>query len=299
MTTNQRIRVVLTMTVLLCFAANLLGTFGLMGVDWRSEEASAFCFATGAGLLVGQIVLLGIWGTLGAEAVAFRLPRCLGLSVLVLFSCLFGANLSQEPLPLEVSGAAMVLFLILTGPLWIVRYLSRCRLVLAESRPSNSREQFTLRHIMMWTAVIAGMIVFGKLIFQDPAQPRVGAPSIGIVVQMVSVVAVFSILIALIGTPLVWAILWEGFPIRGWYAIGTGLVLAPVLVGESAFAITGDRPSVDDYFWVVGAIFAFGLAAATMTAAGLFLARALGFRFLPRHQPRSVTFGNDERADRW
>lgn len=263
---------------------NVVGTMGVIGVlDSRPGDWALVMLGVGAGLILGEVTLLAIWGVLSAEPLVIRLPRALALAVLIFYSWQLGILLSTEEIPVDVSlvlsGLAMLLFLVLTTPLWIARNYLRCH-ISAVGRTSSAREQFTLRHILLWTAIVAGLTVLGRAIFAGYADSG-GLPRAQEFVQIVAVVSVISLFVALLGLPLCWCVLMPTPSRRARQLSLLILLLGPPIVPETFYWIIGEFPDGDDRAIAVMAWYGFGLAAATITVGGLLIARRLGFQLLP------------------
>jgi len=293
MASRSIVRVAFSIWIGTCFAGNLLGTCFLYDLS-DPEMFKLVCYGAGCGLNLGQVTLLAIWGVLSVEPLVIRLPRALALSVLVLYSWLLGATMADPNFPIEISivisGLAMLFFAILTTPFWVVRWVS-LRRVVTQHQVDVPREQFTLRHILIWTAVVAGMTGLGKLIAQSQSEQANGMPPFGILMQMIVMVAIVSLFVAIVGLPAAWGVLTKRPSFLAWSVILAILCFGPPVLHEGIYLVVAQRPFFEQSMMGILAWYAFAVAALMMTVAGLLLARVLGFRFLPvprrtdRHPP--------------
>jgi hypothetical protein len=201
----------------------------------------------------------------------------------VLFSWLIGATVADERFPFEVSVVVsyftIVLFVVLSGPFWLARWVSKKRIAKPLAAAEGVREQFTVRHILIWTAVVAGIVSLGRLILGSQAQQN-DMPPIGILFMFARFVAIIGLLVAAVGLPMVWAVLTERPSRRVWHLILGICCVAPLVVHELLWVIAGQAPSTEDRVSGLMAWYGFAAAAVLMTGAGLMLARAHGYRLL-------------------
>ncbi len=135
---------------------------------------------------------------------------------------------------------------------------------------------------MIWTAVVAAITAIGKLIFVTAAaEVGSGMPPMGILFRFASIVAIISLFVALVALPMVWVVLRHRPSPRGRYAIVGTFLVGPMLLHEVLYFVIGQQPSVKDRFIGICAWYGFLLATLVVTAAGLWLARICGFRFMP------------------
>jgi hypothetical protein len=153
----------------------------------------------------------------------------------VLFSWLIGATVADERFPFEVSVVVsyftIVLFVVLSGPFWLARWVSKKRIAKPLAAAEGVREQFTVRHILIWTAVVAGIVSLGRLILGSQAQQN-DMPPIGILFMFARFVAIIGLLVAAVGLPMVWAVLTERPSRRVWHLILGICCVAPLVVHE-------------------------------------------------------------------
>ncbi len=283
MTSRRTVRIAFSVAIGTCFVGNIFAAYYLDHFDFSSERTVYEVYSAAVnGLIFGEATLLAIWCVLSAEPLFIRFPRALALSVLVFYSLLIGMQMAGSAM--EIGGfifssvLTMFVFSVLTVPLWFARRLSRRRIV-SQGQVDVQREQFTMRHILIWTAVVAAMTGLGKLIIQpDFSLDGMQLPPAAHWTFLV-LAALVSLFVAMLGLPLVWGLLAKRPSCR---ALGVALAILcfmPPLWNE----VTAAGHPFDDRVVGIIAGYIFAAAAMTTTGAGLMLARILGFRFIPNY----------------
>lgn len=160
---NGRARVVLGLAAL--FAANLSV---MTATFWFAEAygpVNNWAGQVGAGFLFGQVLMLGLWLTLGDGKWYWRLALTCGASMMIAHSLAWGeAMRSAHARPAEDQSAWVVLVLLAIlllsfAALWPVRQLAKWRLSWQDEtdRVSSSR-QFAIGDLLFWMVPIGGVL---------------------------------------------------------------------------------------------------------------------------------------------
>ncbi len=126
------------------------------------------------GILSGEAALIATWAVLGTGSGLLRLVWALCLGVGVWYCILLGFSITDwlnsrnwnptldiaDALEIGVSFVGSIFFLMV--PLWIARGCFRWQVILTRTdHPSDSR-QFTLRHLLSVTVVVAVLLAAGR-----------------------------------------------------------------------------------------------------------------------------------------
>ena len=234
-------------------AVGLTGAF----VTWLAGPSPTVWGYAFFGIVFGQTSLLGIWGGLGTNRWWIRL-----IGVVVGIGYLFpllGIGIH------ELNGASLFVVLIATMFVTLVFLFVRFFRVAIhlDSRPvaSTGHIQFSIRHLMILTFVIACLITIGRAV-----QPFFPHGEIRFVLLLLSVTG------AIVGIFPVWFILATKRPVL----YGVGLVA----VGTSAGYCIGQVGMFDDLRWMITT----GMEA-MVVAISLLAIRSCGYRLM-RLPPR-------------
>ena len=150
------------------------------------EEYVVTCLA---GVLAGQAALIATWAVLGTGSGLLRLVWALCLGVGVWYCILLGFAITDwlnsrnwnptldiaDALEIGVSIVGSIFFLMV--PLWIARGCFRWQVILTRTdHPTDSR-QFTVRHLLSVTVVVAVLLAAGRPLL-PPGEWRVNPFSI-------------------------------------------------------------------------------------------------------------------------
>ena len=131
----------------------------------QSEPVTILIFSIVAAAGAAQLGLLAIWGVFARQTVGFRTLVSFALLAALLLSMMAGAvavtpEISRAPLS-GLFGVAPLLALLLFVtqiPLWMLRYLTRARIIRAddlEHEDATQRQQFRLLHVFGATTLVA------------------------------------------------------------------------------------------------------------------------------------------------
>ncbi|MHB8974231.1 MAG: hypothetical protein ACYC4N_27670 [Pirellulaceae bacterium] len=201
---------------------------GLVGVyvAYLADSAPTLRGAAFIGLVFGQASLLEIWGGLGTCS---WLTRLIGVVVGIGYLALI-LGIGIHKMDFWTFPIVVVVTLFVLMPLLIVRC---CRVVMhldSSSASAASRIQFTIRHLMIVTFVVACLVSIGKLV--QPHLSR-GDPTF----ELLQI----AILFGLVGVLPVWFTLATKWPIL----YGLGLVA----VGAGAGYCYGWKVIGDENIW--------------------------------------------------
>lgn len=231
------------------------------------KSAGRTDLAAGAlsGLWVGQMSLLGIWSGLGTTGHWKRLVGAvLGVGILYLWVGIVSGDWSMEQLVVPGAFTAFV-----ATPLLIAR---ACRIVIqADSSAITlaSRLQFSIRHLLVLTSVVACVIALGKVV-----QPRIREWF------NASEIVFYAASLILLGVVSSWLILATKRPV----SYGVGLV--------AMSACSGYFPGLSSIFGVTASgMTAFTATSTSVVVVSLLVVRRCGYRLV---QLRKETAG-----ERW
>lgn len=277
MTGNQR-TILFAVIIAVCALLNLC----VPPLFYRSysDEAMYVAFLL-AGGLVSQVCLLATWAALGAQPAPLRIPLSLGALVLGTFAYLAGLQWMDSGMPLDVAivigGAALLGFLAMQCPLWLVRLRTRMRIDRFDAQPltaDQEKGQFGLRHVLLWTTLISVALVVGKA-----AMPTGSLAANTPWFEIAFVLLVCGTFVTLLGIPCIWIVLSDRK--RGpWLGLLLAvLLLGPLLVVTFILAVVGGGAS-NEFGRIVGIVFCLGLGSVGGTLAILSIFRGLGYRLL-------------------
>jgi hypothetical protein len=244
-------------------------------------KLSEVFYGASSGFVFGQVTLLVIWGVLGPEPWSRQLPRSIGLCIFVFYSWIAGTVLGNEPPPTDVSFVLVIfaafMFMILTTPMWIVRRLLSWRIYALDRRERGS-DQFTIRHIMIWTAAIAVLTAIGKVLF-TASNDVTGLPPASMILTFAFMIFGISAFIAALGLPLLWGVLSPRVSLTAWWTIFTVFTVGPVALHECLYLVQGRSPSADDRFFGILAWYGFDILMSLVVCSALWFVRIHGYRF--------------------
>ena len=226
-----------------------------------------------------------MWLTFATSRLAVRLPVSLAIVLLIVFSWFIGLAIIDERPGIEIflitTGFCYLLFALLVLPLWIGQRVSQRRITLwYEPVPMSSKEQFSVRYILIATAGVAGLVTLGQLIFMGESWSGdltiTGRALVGISTMVFWLAAYVLTLV----WSLMWMILVEESRKLGWLlAIVAALTFSPFIVSECLFRLVGRAPP-DLYPWVIAGRCLFGVAMLIVTVISLAIAHSWGFRLI-------------------
>jgi hypothetical protein len=263
-----------------CLTANALGTWILFDMNDFGKPGLVL-YGASSGFVFGQVTLLVIWGVLGPEPLSRQLPRSIGLCIFVFYSWIAGTVLANDPPPTDVSFFlaifAAFMFLILTTPMWIVRRLLSWRIYTLDQRERGS-DQFTIRHIMIWTAAIAVLTAIGRVLFTT-SNDGTGMPPASTIWTSGFMILGISAFIAGLGLPLVWGVLSPRMSHTAWWAIFAVFTVGPMALHECLYLVQGQSPNADDRFFGILSWYGFYILMSLVVCSALWVVRIHGYRF--------------------
>ena len=141
---------------------------------WQDQSGSAFFTVVMMVLVVGQLTLLCVWGTLVEGTFWLRLPWTMLMLVVSCAALAIGAKISEGQVSSsEVMGLGLVwfyAFLVSYIPLKIAAWLFGWRIVQEGSRDESSN-RFAIRDMMVGTAVLAVTLAIGRLLLSGDNFP--------------------------------------------------------------------------------------------------------------------------------
>ena len=239
------------------------------------------------GILSGQAALIATWAVLGTGSGLLRLVWALCLGVCVWYCILIGFSVTDwlnsrnwsptlrisDALEIGVSIVGSVFFFMV--PLWIARGCFRWQLMLTRTDNLTDSRQFTLRHLLSVTIVVAVLLAAGRPLL-PPGEWRVNPFSIpgwilqfGIlcVLSATVVLPVISITMRLDRRPLIFVL-----------ALSPGYCLLLTMAEFIVIgAVMGGRLLDDELIHV---LFFLQLALAVTLASSLRLLQFAGFRLV-------------------
>ena len=238
----------------------LVGVHAVVGIvlAFCSADQPAVSSALFFSLVFCQTSLLGMWCGLGRSHWILRL-----IGLIVGTGCLammLGAGIDE--LSGEIIFVVVAAVLLVAAVTWIVRWLKGAMRQIHDSAP-DAREglQFTIRHLLVLTFVVACLVTIGKAL--APRLPRLHD------VTMLSAIAVCFVSVALVA---IWAILGLG------HVLFRSIVLF-VIAAIVGWILARVIDESDDTFWTSTTILQ-----ATYLMASLLVVRSCGYRFLARHR---------------
>lgn len=173
------------------------------------SDAAMYAAFVLAGGLVSQVCVLATWAALGAQPAPLRIPLSLGALALGTFAYLAGLQWMDSGLPLDVAivigGAALLGFLAMQCPLWLVRLRTRMRIDRFDAQPltaDQEKGQFGLRHVLLWTTLISVALVIGKAAMPTGSLAR-DTPWF----EIAFVLLICGTFVTLLGIPCIWIVL--------------------------------------------------------------------------------------------
>lgn len=242
----------------------LLGVHAVGGVVGASLSADQPSFSSGVffALITSQATLLGMWSGLGMKHGLVRL-LVLGLGIPLLANVLaWGISEADWEIHIFLLIAASLAAL----PTWLLR-LGKVRLGrIGVETPSREGLQFTIKHLLLLTFVVACLLTLGKAL-----APHVRASHL---LAQLTVLAICFVSVALTA---LWAMLGLGNPwLRGLLVMGIA-VGAGITVG---YSLEISRIG----FWIF-----VSLMQAVYLLGSLFVFRKLGYRLLAHRAPEEVS----------
>ncbi|MBC7854841.1 MAG: hypothetical protein IAF94_15520 [Pirellulaceae bacterium] len=224
------------------------------------------------GTLVAQMGLLCTWSVFANIAGWRRVVGILGLSALIFGPLVIGYVVAfrdrEFPTLLRISAGFVLLILIITTttqlPLWILKIFFGWRIGNERTQPSDRRRQFSIRHLLVLTAVIGLLIVATQtMIGLLRVRGWVVLPGVAAIMLLPGIGMLISVVPALVVILRVRQPLW-----RGWNIFWTAILSFIGLAG----LVTGAEGSVGVIFLVVGLPIGLSLPLA--------LARREGYRLM-------------------
>jgi hypothetical protein len=241
-------------------------------IDASSDFAGGIIF----GITFAQIVLLAVWSALGPAKLLPRTLTSFGGTILVALSiALCIARDGAGPgLQWFYIGFIVVQWFAIQTPLWLFRLLFAWRLCWPGEqieRTTQRDRQFGISHLMVWTAVVALTLGFGRWLL--PEDLGVSGPSPREIVEVFVVWTLLTVYNCL----LAWMVVWSTLASRFWalWLIPScfcciGLIFAEIFTFS---AVIG--PGVNtEMIWIVR------LLQAGAASAALLAWRASGFRLI-------------------
>ncbi|MCA9245747.1 MAG: hypothetical protein KDA42_01500 [Planctomycetales bacterium] len=280
-------------------ASCLMNVFLATAAQSMGRSEIFFAFTGMLGLFSAQGALLAIWAALGPGRFVNRFLKSLMIAVPLVVAAGFGFWVGMESLGsahnlVENIWAAVCLLPVVAlaaqTPLLILRRVTRICLVDILARPSdsaNSRSQFDLRTMMLFTTIIAaavgGVSIAVPTVRTRPLEAWVNISVACLVIAGVClVVAIPSVLIYRVASRLDKRATYASLYVLTWLA---GVVLVPML-------FFGALPPVEALFHVTTSVFSFFASALGGIFLGLSVWAEVGFYIRPTSNPRRPSQGN-------
>ncbi len=266
---------------LLGFIATLRPSYGHFGQAGQFDEWLLYPFWIGA-VLFGQPLLLAVWAGLSGRRLAVRWPQAIGLAACLELVVLWASQRHRDAysIGLEYMVVTVGVVVVFGALLGIVRLRYGWRIVLGRDAQgaATTHGQFSLGQLMLWTAVVAGVLALGR--WMTPEGPGASDWSkAGLMLLNALVVGMVSLPLV---TCCVGAVLRKSD--REWFivwAVGAAVIaLAALVIVMMVVAWIFDSSAGDA--GVEGAALA-GLAGAGMIVtlvAGLVVLRLCGYRLV-------------------
>ncbi|MHB0958295.1 MAG: hypothetical protein ACYC0X_12515 [Pirellulaceae bacterium] len=227
------------------------------GTTWRS--------AFSGGILLSQIVLLGIWGGLGGTVLWNRMiDVVLGLAYLTCLTKLIWGRFDDFAPIFVIYATVSMMFVML-----IVRCITGAIYHDRSSTGATRRRQFSIRHLFVLTSVIACLTAIGKLV-----QPLVDASFHGTFVRVILCCIVYAV----IGIIPMWSVLATKRPVFYGICVVAVKVFLAYRLGQ-----IGDPNSNPDVLLIIGIA-----TEATSVTMSLLVVRSWGYRLMPMPSRHSV-----------
>jgi len=209
-----------------------------MAVFIGSADADAeFLVGPFAGLVIGEFAVPVVWGVLGPQRLVTRLAVSLGIVAWLLGTFFLGVLTAEMPPPgpREVAVGVLMLpmlFLAAQLPVWILRAVMGCRLVVGvegQAQAPKDARQFRVADLLLTTAVVAlclGLAQWGIRLTGIPMDAGRDAMILGTLAARCGVIAFCSAVVLLPG---IWAVLIVGNKALG-ALVYVGLAVAAWLV---------------------------------------------------------------------
>lgn len=266
-------------------ACNVLGP----GIFWNARNGSLlmyFAFVA-SGALIAEVVLLGTWCSLSLQPIKYRLPVTATFVVIGACSYCIGLQLAdpsppEQGIPVEVAlliaVAGLGTFAVIQIPLWVIRRATQFRIAIpATAVPGESlqKKQFSIRYLMLGTAVVAVVLV---LVRNSLPGHSVGI-SLRELMEILMLMLSFIGLSSLLSVPCLWIALTEKPSLRPWLVLVCAFVAGPFLVLVCSSMIFGPQVLEESLLGVP--CYEVGLTGTLL--AGLWVLRSLGYRMLVAH----------------
>jgi hypothetical protein len=255
-------------------------------VDGGPAEIEPYVAVFATGALVAEACLLAIWAALGRQAISYRL-LC-PCAILLLATCAFFAGIrssvgpatSRQP-PLQVAMiliiAASLMFVSLQIPLWVlrIRYGRRIDVMTRPQATDNAPVQFSLRYLMILTAVVA----VGMVAARTALAGTEWEPSDGPWLMVVTMIAIFALFSTAVCVPCVRITLdeeeaagrWGGILLLVFFIGPVSTMVAVVVVSGEGFSNSGE---------LLLGIYCFAAGMLLTTVVVLLIMRGLGYRLV-------------------
>lgn len=238
----------------------VLGWIGAY-VAYSAGQNPTLIVAAFVGLMLSQVSLLGMWGSLGTSS-WWRRVICVAVGIGYLVPVL-GFGISDDGIDTIIVVVVVTSFVAI--PLLIARFF-RVAIRLDDSPVvAASHIQFSIRHLMILTFVIACLISIGKRV-----QPKLFQSEVGDV-------TILALAFGLVGILPVWFVLATKRPVT--FAIGV------VVVGAYAGYCLGWLQRDRDSFWMTTTA-----TEALSVVVSLLIVRSWGYRLvrLPKQRPKEI-----------
>ena len=121
---------------------------------------------TGNGMLMALPVLISIWVALGSQTWLVRIPLAFGAELVLLCVFLFTIASLSPTAPTEIywlfAGVALAVTFAIQVPLWSLRIWMGVRITRHSKSLSTSDSQFSIKHLLISTTVVAVTIPFAQ-----------------------------------------------------------------------------------------------------------------------------------------
>lgn len=167
-----------------------------------------------SGTLFGLVTLIAAWTVFGPLALRWRMTIAAGMLVLLIaaiaLNVCFG-HLSAWPEVVAVGAVMVVQWALVQGPLWalVIRYELRMTSVAEVGQYSPSRQQFSIRELLVLTTSAAVLMALARVVVGRLDASLIGGflvrflPLLALVAVSNSVVAVVCLVASLLPRPIV------------------------------------------------------------------------------------------------
>jgi hypothetical protein len=265
------------LVVLLC--SNITCDLALIPfLEHLRDERAQYIAPPMIGALLGQFGMLAAYLAWGTRSWLVRHITYWFLAILLWYALAYGAastgnSFSVGSIEALLAVCVAMLFVSVPLPYWLIRAITPRRLALVHGDTGIVKpklEQFSLRHLLIWTGCAAVLLVVGT--------SRAGREvwghlpmSLGDTLELLSGMLVIALLCVLVAIPAAWAGLCQGNPMRPLVTAGAYTAVLTATEGTVFGATMGD-----DFGWIISGL-NFGIFV-HVTGCALLL-RAVGYRY--------------------